>query len=73
MGKFMTRWLFLLWFAVLLIRTIVSCKKVLILVMTQVLLATSDAPVYFEGPVKVGDQFYVDGGVGGNCPLKQVM
>ena len=36
------------------------------------LLATSDAPVYFYGPVKIGEEFYVDGGVGGNCPLKQV-
>ena len=35
-------------------------------------MATGDAPIYFEGPVKIGDRFYVDGGVGGNCPLKQV-
>ena len=36
------------------------------------LLASADAPVYFKTPVKIGDSLYVDGGVGGNCPLKQV-
>ena len=35
-------------------------------------MATSDAPVYFAGPVDIGGDCYVDGGVGGNCPLKQV-
>ena len=35
-------------------------------------MATGDAPIYFEGPVEIEDKFYVDGGVGGNCPLKQV-
>ena len=38
----------------------------------QALMATSDAPVYFAGPVSIGEKHYVDGGVGGNCPLKQV-
>ena len=38
----------------------------------QVLLATTDAPIYFHGPVCIEDKDYVDGGVGGNCPLKQV-
>ena len=37
------------------------------------MLATTDAPVYFETPVKIGEETFVDGGVGGNCPLKQVM
>ena len=39
----------------------------------QALLATTDAPVYFEGPTQINDAFYVDGGVGGNCPLKQAI
>ena len=36
-------------------------------------MATTDAPVYFNGPVQIGDNFYVDGGIGGNCPLKQAI
>lgn len=40
---------------------------------SEVLLATCDAPVYFKGPTKVGDRKFVDGGVGGNCPLKQAI
>ena len=39
---------------------------------TSALLASSNAPVYFRTPVKIGNDTYVDGGVGGNCPLKQV-
>lgn len=39
----------------------------------KVLLATTDAPVYFETPVKIGHHDYVDGGVGGNCPLAQAI
>ncbi|XP_046840726.1 uncharacterized protein LOC124434846 isoform X2 [Xenia sp. Carnegie-2017] len=39
----------------------------------QVLLATSNAPIYFEIPVKVGEDKYIDGGVGGNCPLGQAI
>lgn len=39
----------------------------------QVLLATADAPVYFNTPVKIGHHEYVDGGVGGNCPLVQAI
>ncbi|XP_046840613.1 uncharacterized protein LOC124434762 [Xenia sp. Carnegie-2017] len=35
----------------------------------EVLLATSNAPVYFDTPVKIGDEYFVDGGIGGNCPL----
>ena len=36
------------------------------------LLASSNAPIYFDTPVKIFGHSYVDGGVGGNCPLKQV-
>ena len=36
-------------------------------------MATTDAPVYFNGPVQIEDSFYVDGGLGGNCPLKQAI
>ena len=39
----------------------------------QVLLATAAAPVYFKTPVKIGSHEYVDGGVGGNCPLVQAI
>ncbi|XP_046840732.1 uncharacterized protein LOC124434856 isoform X1 [Xenia sp. Carnegie-2017] len=39
----------------------------------EVLLATSNAPVYFDTPVKIGDDEFVDGGVGGNCPLAQAI
>ena len=39
----------------------------------QVLLATSNAPVYFDTPIKIGDKQFVDGGVGGNCPLAQAI
>ena len=39
----------------------------------QVLLASSNAPVYFETPVKIGSKDFVDGGVGGNCPLAQAI
>ena len=35
----------------------------------DVLMASSDAPVYFETPYKVGDNNYVDGGLNGNCTL----
>ena len=43
----------------------------------EVLLATANAPVYFDTPAKIEagslfDGSYVDGGIGGNCPLKQV-
>ena len=39
----------------------------------QVLQATSNAPVYFDTPVRIGDKNFVDGGVGGNCPLAQAI
>ncbi|XP_046840158.1 uncharacterized protein LOC124434316 [Xenia sp. Carnegie-2017] len=35
----------------------------------KVLLASSNAPVYFDTPVVIGNAKYVDGCVGGNCPL----
>ena len=37
------------------------------------LLASADAPIYFKSPVKIGESSFVDGGVGGNCPIKQVL
>ncbi|XP_046840098.1 uncharacterized protein LOC124434260 [Xenia sp. Carnegie-2017] len=39
----------------------------------EILLATSNAPVYFETPVTIGDSKYIDGGIGANCPLKQAI
>ena len=39
----------------------------------QVLLASSNAPVYFDTPVRIGGYEFVDGGVGGNCPLAQAI
>ena len=35
----------------------------------DVLLASSDAPVYFVTPHAIGHKNYVDGGLTGNCPL----
>ncbi len=35
----------------------------------EVLLASTCAPVYFDGPTKLNGKNYIDGGVGGNCPL----
>ena len=35
----------------------------------DVLLASSDAPVYFVTPHTIGHKKYVDGGLTGNCPL----
>ena len=37
----------------------------------SVLKASCDAPKYFEIPVEIGSKKYVDGGVTGNCPLKE--
>ena len=37
----------------------------------QVLLASSNASVYFETPVIIGGKEFIDGGVDGNCPLIQ--
>ncbi|XP_046840318.1 uncharacterized protein LOC124434461 isoform X2 [Xenia sp. Carnegie-2017] len=39
----------------------------------EVLLATSNAPIYFDTPVKIGNDEFVDGGVGANCPLAQAI
>ncbi|XP_046840315.1 uncharacterized protein LOC124434459 isoform X2 [Xenia sp. Carnegie-2017] len=39
----------------------------------KVLLASSNAPICFDTPVDIGDDKFVDGGVGGNCPLKQAI
>ena len=38
---------------------------------TDVLKATSNAPVFFNTPITINGVPYVDGGVGGNCPLPQ--
>ncbi len=37
----------------------------------DVLKASACAPVFFRGPSKIDNRNYVDGGLGGNCPLKQ--
>ena len=39
----------------------------------DVLIASSSAPTYFATPAKVEEIDYVDGGVGGNCPLLQAV
>ena len=39
----------------------------------DILLASADAPVYFETPTKVGQKSYIDGGIAGNCPLGQAI
>ncbi|XP_046840728.1 uncharacterized protein LOC124434849 [Xenia sp. Carnegie-2017] len=39
----------------------------------EVLLATLNAPFYFDTPVKIGNDKFVNGGIGGNCPLKQAI
>ncbi|XP_046840312.1 uncharacterized protein LOC124434458 [Xenia sp. Carnegie-2017] len=39
----------------------------------KVLLASSNAPIYFDTPVKIGNDEFVDGGVGANCPLRQAI
>ncbi len=39
----------------------------------QVLKASANAPFYFNTPTEIGDFFFVDGGVGGNCPLAQAV
>ena len=35
--------------------------------------ASANAPVLFETPCEISGQSYIDGGVGGNCPLAQAM
>ena len=39
----------------------------------DVLEASCNAPIYFMTPVKIGDSLYIDGGMGGNCPLAEAM
>ena len=39
----------------------------------DILVASSNAPCFFPTPVNVGRAKYVDGGVGGNCPLAQAI
>ena len=39
----------------------------------DVLKASCDAPVVFETPTTIKGVHYVDGGVGGNCPLVQAI
>ena len=39
----------------------------------EVLKASSCAPVYFDTPTQIMGVSYVDGGVGGNCPLVQAI
>jgi len=36
---------------------------------SEVLLGSADAPIFFEIPAKIGMKNYIDGGVQGNCPL----
>ena len=36
-------------------------------------MASACAPVYFDAPTCIGDTDYIDGGVGGNCPLAQAI
>ena len=40
---------------------------------TDVLKATSNAPIYFDTPTMIKEIPYVDGGVGGNCPMPQAL
>ncbi|XP_046840404.1 uncharacterized protein LOC124434566 [Xenia sp. Carnegie-2017] len=39
----------------------------------KVLLASSSAPIFFDKPTEIGSHKYVDGGIGGNCPLAQAI
>ena len=39
----------------------------------DVLLATSNAPTFFKTPSEIEGELYVDGGVGGNCPIIQAI
>ena len=41
--------------------------------LVEVLMASSCAPVYFDAPTSICDVDYIDGGVGGNCPLAQAI
>ena len=48
-------------------------KSHLLYPVKHVLQASSNAPIYFHTPVSIGDSKYIDGGVGGNCPLAQAI
>ncbi|XP_046840321.1 uncharacterized protein LOC124434463 [Xenia sp. Carnegie-2017] len=39
----------------------------------KVMLASSSAPIFFDKPTEIGSHKYVDGGIGGNCPLAQAI
>ena len=41
--------------------------------LVEVLKASACAPVYFRAPTSIGGVDYIDGGVGGNCPLTQAI
>jgi len=41
--------------------------------LVEVLKASTCAPVYFKAPTSIGEVDYIDGGVGGNCPLAQAI
>ena len=36
---------------------------------TEILKATSDAPIFFKNPTQIDGKNYIDGGITGNCPL----
>lgn len=40
---------------------------------SEVLLGSADAPIFFEIPTKIGGRNYIDGGVQGNCPLGKAL
>lgn len=40
---------------------------------TDVLLASSDAPIFFEIPRQIGDKKFIDGGVLGNCGINEAI
>ncbi len=50
-----------------------TVRPPLSLSVVEVLKASACAPVFFDAPAKVGEQSYIDGGVGGNCPLAQAI
>ena len=41
--------------------------------LVDVLKASACAPIYFQTPTMIGGIEYIDGGVGGNCPLAQAI
>ena len=40
---------------------------------TRILKASADAPILFQTPFEIADDKFIDGGVGGNCPLQQAL